>query len=156
MNEWTSTTRSRWAIPLSGLMAAVAVITTRALRSVHAPWAMFLVCPPAPFVMLAFTKVVVRVDPTGLSVAFGPLGWPVIRVRLDRIARAEAGDLRPMKWGGWGYRGGLRLMRRAAVVLRAGEALYVHLHDGRVFAVTVDDAATGADVLNRAVAARVG
>jgi hypothetical protein len=43
--------------------------------------------------------------------------------------------------GGWGYRGSLKLFRRAAVVTRLGEALQVDLTGARRFCVSVDDPA---------------
>lgn len=49
---------------------------------------------------------------------------------------------------GWGYRGSRRTFGRAALVLRTGPAIRLDLTDNRTFAVTVDDAATGAGLLN--------
>ena len=39
-------------------------------------------------------------------------------------------------------------MRRAAVVLRAGPGIRIDLHDGKVFAVTIDDPDNPARLLN--------
>ncbi|MGO9672471.1 MAG: hypothetical protein ACLPS1_28540, partial [Streptosporangiaceae bacterium] len=66
---------------------------------------------------------------------------------LPRITAAERIDLKPMQWGGWGYRGSRTAFGRAAVVLRGGDAIRLRLTDGSEFAVTVDDAATGAALL---------
>ena len=60
----------------------------------------------------------------------------------------EVIDVRPGEWGGWGYRGSVKVFGRAAVVLRAGTGIRVDLVGGRAFAVTVDDAETGARLLN--------
>ncbi len=58
-------------------------------------------------------------------------------------------DLEPTVCGGWGW----RVVRSgSAIVLRACDALEVTFPNGRPFAVTVDDAATGAAVLNGLVA----
>ena len=46
-----------------------------------------------------------------------------------------------MQTGGWGYRGSLRLFKRAALVTRRGEALELTLTRKRRFIVTVDDPA---------------
>jgi hypothetical protein len=75
-------------------------------------------------------------------------------VALRDVVQAEAIDIRPLEWGGWGYRGSLRLMGRAAVVLRAGPGVRLELRGGRVLAVTVDDAETAAGLLNDLVARR--
>jgi hypothetical protein len=72
---------------------------------------------------------------------------------ITTIASGRAIDLRPRDWGGWGYRGSLRLAGRAGWVLRAGEALELTLTDGRRFAVTVDGAAGAAEVLASLLAA---
>ncbi|MCB0881784.1 MAG: hypothetical protein KDC33_06150, partial [Thermoleophilia bacterium] len=90
----------------------------------------------------------VRVDDRGLVVRYGPLGFPSTRIRLGRIASAEVTDVSPLRNGGWGYRGSLRLIGRAAVVLRRGPGIAATLRDGGRFVVTVDDAATGAALLD--------
>ena len=87
-------------------------------------------------------------DPSGLTVAYGPFGWPRTAIPLDRIDRAAVIDVRPMQHGGWGYRGSLRVFRTAAVVLRAGPGIEIELIDGRRFVVTVDDAEAGAGTIN--------
>jgi len=96
----------------------------------------------------AFTSVRVSVDATGMRVAYGWLRWPSTRIGIDAIRQATAIDVRPSAWGGWGYRGSLRLNRRAAVVVRAGEGLRLDLRGGRVFLVTVDGAVNAAGLLN--------
>jgi hypothetical protein len=88
----------------------------------------------------------------GLRIGYGPIHLPRTHVPLDRMAVATAIDVRPMRWGGWGYRGSLRWFRQAAVVVRGGPGIRVDLRDGRVFVVTVTDAATGAAALNEAIA----
>lgn len=97
---------------------------------------------------VALASVTVMVDRRGLQVRYGALPWPVTRVPMEDIEAVAAIDVRPSKWGGWGYRGSLRLARKAAVVLRAGPGIRVDLRRGAVFVVTVDDAATGAAVLD--------
>ena len=83
-----------------------------------------------------------------MRVAYGWLRWPSTRIGIDAIRQATAIDVRPSAWGGWGYRGSLRLNRRAAVVVRAGEGLRLDLRGGRVFLVTVDGAVNAAGLLN--------
>jgi len=90
-----------------------------------------------------FIEVRVDVDDEGVRVR-GPIGFPRARFAHDRIEQASAIDVRPMRVGGWGYRGSLKLFRRAAWVVRAGPGLQLDLTDKRTFVVTVDhaDAAT--------------
>ena len=98
-----------------------------------------------------FAVIRVVADSTGLQVAYGPFKFPRTRVTIDRIARASAIDVRPMRWGGWGYRGSLTVGRRAAVVVRGGPGLRLDLTNGKVFVVTIDDPQRAADVLNAAI-----
>ncbi len=90
----------------------------------------------------------VTVSREGLRVRSGSLHWPRVEIPLAQVETASAVDLKPAGWGGWGYRGSLRLLRRAAWLARRGEGLEVKLTDGRSFAVSVDDAAEAAEVLN--------
>jgi hypothetical protein len=50
------------------------------------------------------------------------------------------------------FAGSLLVLGRASVVLRRGPALRLTLRDARTFLVTVDDAATGAALLNDLIA----
>lgn len=94
------------------------------------------------------SRVVARVGSGGLTVLMGGF-LPVKRIRMERIADAVADYIEPAKWGGWGYR---LVPDGSAVVIRAGDGMIVTLDGGRRFAVTVDDAATGAGLLNGLVA----
>ncbi|MFI7310166.1 hypothetical protein [Streptomyces hygroscopicus] len=87
----------------------------------------------------------VTVDRRGLTVApwFAP--WPRMRIPLARIERATSGAASALSLGGWGYR---ISGRGSALVFRSGDALFLRLATGREFAVTVDDAATAAALLN--------
>lgn len=95
-----------------------------------------------------FARVGVVVDDAGLRVKLGGL-LTVRRIGLDKVRSARPIDLEPAQWGGWGYR---MTPGATAVVLRRGDAIEVTLMNDRKFAVTVDDAATGAALLNGLVA----
>lgn len=109
----------------------------------------WLVLPGAAVLAALLTTSVlhVRCDASGLTVRYGLLGWPVQRISLDSIAVAHAIDLDPAQWGGWGYRWA-PAQNGTAAVTRRGPAIVVERPDGRRLAVTVDDAVTGAGVLN--------
>jgi Protein of unknown function (DUF1648) len=150
---WTQQIFCRWFL-IAGLVCGVGAVFS-AIRPVDGA-AMLL---PGLLVFLGLTFVVmssvsVRADDGGLHLAYGPMHWPRQRIVLSRIAAAEAIDLRPTQWGGWGYRGSLRIFKRAAVVLRGGPGLRLDLRNGARFAVSIDDPATGAAVLNRAITLR--
>jgi hypothetical protein len=90
------------------------------------------------------SRVVTRVGGNGLTVLMGGF-LRVKRIPVERMANAVADYIEPGKWGGWGYR---LIADASAVVVRAGDGIIVNLDNGRRFAVTVDDAATGAGLLN--------
>lgn len=88
----------------------------------------------------------VVVDHTGLTVS--PLiSRPRTHVPLDEVVQAEVGPVSPLgEFGGWGYRVGRD--GTVGVVVRTGEALKIRRTGGRNLVITVDDAATGAALLN--------
>ncbi|MEU3224264.1 DUF1648 domain-containing protein [Streptomyces sp. NPDC006976] len=93
----------------------------------------------------SFARPYVTVDRRGITVS-GLLPWPRVRVSLDRIEGATSRDISPLtEYGGWGYR--IR-PGRTGVMIRSGEGIVARLANGRDFAVTVDDSATGAALLN--------
>src|SRR5205814_476533 len=97
--------------------------------------------------LMEFCSVQVTAGAGGVRVR-GPLGWPRVVIPLARVESAERITVQPMQWGGWGYRGSLRLFRRAAWVVRRGDGLKLNLRDGKVFVVTVDGASEAAAVVN--------
>ena len=130
---WSATLSARWPLLVALIIFLVALVLTQFAEL----WIVMIVLVTAVSVS-TFGRIRVTADQSGLRVGYGLYGWPRTSVPLRRIAAARAIDIRPAEWGGWGYRGNLTLMRRAAVVLRAGPGIRIDLHDGRVFAVTVD------------------
>ncbi len=129
----------------------IAVIVAGVVIAVATMWWIALPAGLSGLAMLSFGRLEVRADRSGLHVAYGPLRWPSTTVAIDRIDKATVIDVRPMKWGGWGYRGSLKLMNQAAVVHRAGPGVRLDLDDGKVFVVTVDDPETPAGLVNAEV-----
>ena len=138
---WTGRAHLTWWLPL--VLIAIGVVLVTAARSLAGalPVALLLL------IYLAFGWIRVSVDVRGLRIRYGLLPRPVTSVPLGDIRRVERIDLAPLEWGGWGYRGSRKAFGRAAVVLRSGDAIKLQLTDGSEFAVTVDDAATGAALL---------
>lgn len=148
---WVGSARSRW-MPVWGvvLSAVTAIVAGAASGAIVLP----LVLAALGFVlMLGLSSVRVVVGAHGVRVTPG-IGWTHVTIQLASIDRVEAIDVNPLRWGGWGYRGGLRLFGRAAWVVRGGEGLRLDLTDGRVFVVTVDDASEAAAVLGEWLARR--
>lgn len=93
----------------------------------------------------------VRVDARGLSVR-SILGVPRFRVALQDVDSAAVVDARSLGVpGSWGIRA---RRSRVTIVMRSTRGIRVTRRDGRIFFVTVDDAATGAALLE-ALAARI-
>ena len=92
----------------------------------------------------------VRVDARGLSVR-SMLGVPRFRVAPQEVASVAVVDARSLGMAGsWGIR---ILPSRVTIVMRSTTGIRVTRRDGRMLFVTVDDAATGAALLE-ALAAR--
>ncbi|MCK7636736.1 hypothetical protein [Corynebacterium pygosceleis] len=92
---------------------------------------------------MMFTRVRVRVDHRGLTWSL----WPgLIRSTIphEKITGVRAIDLDPGEWGGWGWR---LSARGTALVLRGGPAIVLSRRTAADFAVTVDDADTGAGLV---------
>jgi hypothetical protein len=138
---WTGRARARWAWPTAVLL----VVAGALVGTVTARWGLAVVLLAVGVITLGFTSVRVTVAARGVTVGYGPLGLRLTRIPLSRIASAAAVERTPFSFG---YRGSLLLFGAAAVVLRRGPALRLALRDGKTFLVTVDDAATGAALLN--------
>ena len=124
------------------IMAAATIVIGIILGIVVGPAYFLLILAALP--TIALSRVRVDINSEELKMSFGPIGWPTKRIPTADLVSADAIDLAPMQWGGWGYRW---LPGRTAVVLRKGPAIAVEKADGKLFAVTVGDASTGAEVL---------
>lgn len=91
----------------------------------------------------------VQVSGKGLQVFYG--FWPVAftQIPLCEIKGASVENLDgPAYARSWGYRGSLRLFKKATIFIRRGATLRLDLTRGRVLRITVDDAGTAAGLLN--------
>ncbi|MEO7126849.1 MAG: hypothetical protein ABI382_03330 [Nakamurella sp.] len=130
------------------VMAAVlALAGAVALMLVPAATATSFVVPLmiAAVVMAMVSEIGVRIDVRGLHTLWGPFGWPRPRIALADIVAADAEEIRPTAWGGWGYRVS---SKGVAAVVRRGPGLVIQRAGKPTYAVTVDRALEGADVLN--------
>ncbi|KAA9379762.1 DUF1648 domain-containing protein [Microbispora cellulosiformans] len=144
---WVSTATAPWAVALGVVAFAVALSFAAAALWGLAPagWATALPLALVGVIGLAVSSVSVRIASEGLTMAFGPLRWPSRTVRLERVERAWVDWRSPVQVGGWGIRG---LPGRATVMIRGGECLVVRYTSGGQLAISVDDAETGAALLN--------
>lgn len=121
-----------------GLSAWVAVVA--------ASWLVALVMLGTLLLLLTMLVWQVRVDASGLT-ARGALGWPRQHVPAHEVVEASTRRVSPSReFGGWGLRTAVN--GTVGVVVRGGESIAVERSGGRRFVVTVDDAATGAALLN--------
>jgi len=142
---WSSRLHSRFMLfPVAALIISGLVV----LFAPDVPTLLGVALLVAGFAALSLATIGVTAGPTGVRVKYGVLPWPATTIDIDDIASASVVDVRPKDWGGWGYRGTLKMMGKAAVVLQAGPGLRLDLNDGRTFVVTIDNPETPAAVLN--------
>lgn len=117
--------------------------------------AKYIVAVLIGIVLVSLAWVRVQVSNTGLRVYYGFWPMPFTQLSLNEISSAGVETLdQPMRFGGWGYRGSLRLFKEATIFLRSGPALWVKLTGGRILRITVDDPETAAGLLNDLCAQR--
>lgn len=112
-------------------------------------WWMVLVAALLVLTIGAMFAVGVVVDGSGLRVG-GPLGWPRVRIGIDDITAVATAEVHALRaFGGWGYRMAFAgpMAGAKGFVLRSGTAIAVTRRSGAVEVVVVDDAATGAALL---------
>jgi len=143
---WRRRLTSRTFLVLGTAIAAVLLLVAGAL-ALAGPGAAAVTMSIIAVTVLVSTatlaSIEVTADARGLRVRSTALGLPLRRIPLSRIDEVYAERLRPLEWGGWGWRW---KPGRTAVVLRAGDGIVVRTGQ-HAFAVTVDDAETGARVL---------
>jgi len=150
---WAGAAHNRWMpLILVGVLGQGAVVALF-IGSAHRP-ALNAAHLALLIALELFAKVRVVVDARGLRVTLGYTGWLRRRLALERVVAARAFSLEPLQHGGWGYRGSLRLFKRAALVVRGGPALGLELRDGSHLVITVDDAEAGARAINALLARR--
>lgn len=145
---WIQSMVNPWMLVPSLLMLVLGLV-----------WVVFAASRPVGLILVvvallttALASIQVTVDRRGLQVAYGPLRFPRTHIAPERITAADVIEVHPSQWGGWGYRGSLKLMKRAAVVLRKGPGIHLVLRDGSEFAVTIPHPEAGVALLNRVVA----
>lgn len=82
-----------------------------------------------------------------LEILYGPNGLVRQIFDADEIIAARETTAPVVRMGGFGYRGSLKFLRRAALITRRGDALVVELTGDRRFVVTVDEAQAFATAL---------
>ncbi len=134
------------------LLVVITVITAIAVDDVLALWITAAATVFVSLAVLTNCAFHVRIDDSGLSVT-SAAGWPRVHLPLTEVRDAAHVQVEPMgEFGGWGMRwapGG-----KFGVVSRRGPGIEVRRTNGKTLTVTVDDAQTGAALLNGLVARR--
>jgi hypothetical protein len=130
--NWSGSASNGWV----ALGAALPVLLVLFIDPI---WMILMVA--ISIVMVAFSSVRVEANEQGVTVVVGPFGWPRKHIPIEEITGAAAFDVKPMAYGGWGYRArsGVR-----AFVIRSGPAIRIERSEGPDTLVTVDDAPAGA------------
>ena len=151
---WVSSASARWGIALGGglLVLAIAFATVIPIEA-ELGYYLAATLGMSGLVGLMVSAVRAQVDPSGLTIALGPLRRPMRRIPLSRMDRAWVETLHPSDVGGWGYR--VR-SGRTAIMIRGGECLVIRYVSGRELVVSVDDAERGAALLNSLITEHAG
>jgi len=97
-------------------------------------------------------RVVVRVvrndhGASDLDIVYGVVPHITQRFASPSIEAARVDEINAWRSGGIGYRGSLRILKKAALNTRSGPALVLSLSGSRTFLVTVDDPQDFVDAL---------
>ncbi|MEU1942325.1 hypothetical protein ABZ554_07765 [Streptomyces sp. NPDC020125] len=140
---WNRSQSSGWMLAV-GAILGLGLIVFAIVDKTHRSVSLALLLAAAAFLVTGAIKV--TVSPRGVTVASALAPFLRQHIAMDRIKGAKARWTRPLEIGGWGYRWkpGVR-----AVSLRKGDALWLELTRGTRFVITIDDAQTAADLVNR-------
>ncbi|MFE7594020.1 DUF1648 domain-containing protein [Kitasatospora sp. NPDC057512] len=148
---WLSQAANPWLQLIAavlGLLTVAGVLVTSS-GVVDLDWVLVLPLAVGALAILGCSSVRARVTERGLTVGFGPFGWPARRWSPAELDSARAERRTAAQSGGWGYRiNGLG----TTVMVRPGVCLVVRTRRGTDFAVSVDDAERGAALLNALIA----
>ena len=137
--------RYSWGGPI--FWAAASGVTLFAVLAIATnTWTMLLVPAILATVFSAMLVFQVCVDHTGLSVR-SALTWPRTHISLNQIRSVDVVRISALReFGGWGWRAARD--GRVGVVPRSGEAIRLHLTNGRIVVVVVTDAKAGAALIS--------
>lgn len=154
-SAWVSRTANRW-LGLLVVLPVVAMIIIAVLWSIGVARSSvaWLVLGTSLIIFVAGLltfSISVRVSESGIAIGFGPFGWPVYRIRLAKVESAWVEERYPSQVGGWGIRG---LPGMAAIMIRGGDCLVLRYRSGGQLVISIDDARTGASLINALIAER--
>ncbi|QAY70474.1 DUF1648 domain-containing protein [Xylanimonas protaetiae] len=127
-------------------VGAGSVVLTSAMAVIGQQWGLLVVPALLAVLFAAMMVFEVRVDASGLRVR-SALGWPRTFVPADEVVAARVVEVFAFRqFGGWGWRVGPG--GSVGIVPRSGQGIEVERTGGRTLTITVDDAESGAALLN--------
>jgi hypothetical protein len=127
-------------------VGAGSIVLVLALALLTRQWGMLVIPVLLAALFAAMMVFEVRVDASGLRVR-SALGWPRTFVPADEVVQARVVEVFALRqFGGWGWR--VRPGGEVGIVPRSGQGIEVERTGGRIVTITVDDAESGAALLN--------
>ena len=127
-----------WPMVASTCIGALLVVLIG--RQDTAPWSdlsvpLLLLAIGSLANLLTASSVRATAGPNGLTIRWGPIGWPRCHYRLDEIERAEVSDLPwwRVSWGFWWT------PKRTCCTVRSGPTVKLTLRNRRTVTVTVPE-----------------
>lgn len=140
---WSGGAQASWWFPAG--VSALGVATAALAFVSGAPTVLMLIIGIALPVLALFTsRTRLTVTPAGVQAQMGAR-YPRRIVPASSIVGADAIDVVPLQWGGWGWR---MTPKATALIVRRGEGVRLQLTTGRDLVITVDDATTAASLIN--------
>jgi hypothetical protein len=135
---WLGSAASGRMLLLAGALLVGAVFV------VFTAWPLANAMALVSLVLFWLHVVSLRVDDSGLTVAWGPARWPRVHVPLEQVTAVRSEHVEPLRWGGWGYR---RTLRATAAVSRRGPGIVVERRGRVPLVVTVDNPEGAVDLV---------
>ena len=143
-DRWKGSCQAMWPVALAATQVTVFLVGL--ILWPKAALGLVLVLAAAPLI-LAFRRLDVTVSAAGVTIAYGLKGWPRQHIDLGDIVGVGVERVGWRSSGGLGYRGSLRLFKRARVLVCHGECLRLDMVRGRRLWVSVDQAGGAVAVL---------
>ncbi len=143
---WSGSAQASWWFPVA--LGVIGMTSAAAAFLSGAPTALLLAIGVAvPLLALWTSRTRLTVTPAGVQARLGAR-IPRRIVPVETIVAAEAIDVVPLQWGGWGWR---VTPKATGLIVRRGEGVRLQLTSGRDLVVTIDDAGTAASLINELV-----
>lgn len=147
---WVSSVSSGPLAALGGslLAAGLGLAVLALIGGEGALWIPAAIMSLAGLLVATFSSVRVQITEEGVVLFHGPFRLPRRHIPIERVERAWSEERFPSGVGGWGVRG---LPGAMTIMIRGGECLVVGYVSGGRLTISIDDAESGAALLNTLV-----